>query len=65
MDPRTTTGFEAWEVIMIAEREEDIRVLTNGTTLRRSYRDGHMMALNRGVRWCSNEEIVSCARRRD
>jgi hypothetical protein len=32
------------------ERKEVIRILTNGATWRRSYRDGHMTTLKRGGR---------------
>jgi hypothetical protein len=60
---------EAREVVMIAqrerEREEVIEVLTNGATWRRSCRNGHMTTLNRGVRWCSDGEMVPGMRRRD
>jgi hypothetical protein len=48
-----------------SEREEDVGVFTNGTTWRRSCRDGHMTALNRGGRWCSDGEMVSSTRRID
>jgi hypothetical protein len=60
---------EAREVIVIArrkrEREEVIGVLTNGTTWRQSYGDGHTTTLNRAGRWCSNGEMVPGLRRRD
>jgi hypothetical protein len=59
----------AWEVIVIArrerEREEVIRVLTNGAAWSRSYRDGHTTTLNRDDRWCFDGEMVSGVRRRD
>jgi hypothetical protein len=57
----------ARDVVVIArrEREEVIGVLTNDATWRQSCGDGHTTALNRGDRWCSDEEIVLDARRRD
>jgi hypothetical protein len=67
MERRGRSG--AREVIMIAqrerEREEVIRVLTNGTTWRWSCGDDHTTALNRGGRWCFDGDMVSGARRRD
>jgi hypothetical protein len=61
--------FEAWKVIVIArrerEREEIIEVLINDATWRRSWRDGHLMTLNRGDWWCSDEKIVLGTRMRD
>jgi hypothetical protein len=47
------------------EREEVIRVLTNGAAWSRSYRDGHTTTLNRDDRWCFDGEMVSGVRRRD
>jgi hypothetical protein len=59
----------AWEVIMIAqrerEREEVIRVVTNGAIWRQSRGDGHTTALKRGNRWFSDGEMVPGVRRRD
>jgi hypothetical protein len=59
----------AREVIVIAQRERErvevIGVLTNDVTWRRSCRDGHTMALNRGGRWCFDREMVPGARRRN
>jgi hypothetical protein len=57
----------AQEVVVIAwkEREEVVGVLTIGVTWRRSYEDGHMTALNRGGRWCSDEKMVLDAGTRD
>jgi hypothetical protein len=46
------------------EREEVVRVLTNGTTWRRSCGDGHTMTLNRGDRWCSDGEMILSTRMR-
>jgi hypothetical protein len=48
-----------------SEREEVIRILTNGTTWRRSCEDGHTMALNKGDQWCSDGEMISSTRMRD
>jgi hypothetical protein len=57
---------KAWEVIVIAWREgEEVLVLTNGATWRRSCGDGHMTVLNRGGWWCSNGELVLGERRID
>jgi hypothetical protein len=47
------------------EREEVIEVFTNGTTWRRSCRDGHTTAVNRGGRWCFDGEMVLGASSRD
>jgi hypothetical protein len=61
----------AREVIVIAqkererEEEEVVEILTNDVTWSRSYGDGHTTVLNRGVQWCSDEEMVPGARRRD
>jgi hypothetical protein len=50
---------------VIAQREEVVRVLTNGATWRHNCRDDHTMVLNRGNRWCSDWEMVLGMRRRD
>jgi hypothetical protein len=52
-------------VIDQREREEVIRVLTNGATWRQSCGNGHTTALNRDGRWCSDGEMVPSTRRRD
>jgi hypothetical protein len=44
------------------EREEVVRVLTNGVTWRRSYKDGHTTTLNRGDQRCSDGDMVSSER---
>jgi hypothetical protein len=51
-----------------SERERERggrRVLTNGTTWRRSCKDGHTTSLNRGDWWCYDGEMISNTRRRD
>jgi hypothetical protein len=57
--------FVAQEVIVIAQRERKdvVGVLTNDATWRRSCGDDHTMTLNRGIRWCSDGEMVLCTMR--
>jgi hypothetical protein len=59
----------AREVVVVARRERErgevVEVPTNDATWSQSYGDGHTMVLNRGSRWCSDEEMVSSMRMRD
>jgi hypothetical protein len=65
--------FRAREVVVIPrreiegeeEKEEVVRLLTNGATWRRSCGDDHTTVLNRGSRWCSDGEMVLGVRMRD
>jgi hypothetical protein len=59
------SGARVVVVVAQREREEVLGVLTNGTTWRRSCGDDHTTALNRGGQWCSDGEMVPCAKRRD
>jgi hypothetical protein len=51
--------------LILREREEVIRVLTNGTTWWWSCGDGHTMALNISGQWCSDGKMVPGVRMRD
>jgi hypothetical protein len=65
MGQREHSGAQEFIVIAQREREEIVRVLTNGATWRQSCGDGHTMVHNKRGRWCFNGEMVLGTRRRD